>query len=56
MSFATVLVSSYASVFNSLEKANDDLLILDKMKDDFLATHKHGLEHPFYGIMGLSRL
>jgi len=55
MSFATVLASRYASVFNSLEKANADLLILDKMKDDFLATTSHELRTPLHGIMGLSQ-
>lgn len=55
MSFATVLASRYAHVFNSLEKANADLLILDKMKDDFLATTSHELKTPLHGIIGLSQ-
>ncbi len=53
--FATVLASRYAHVFNSLEKANADLLILDKMKDDFLATTSHELKTPLHGIIGLSQ-
>lgn len=52
--FALVLASRYAQVFTDLEKAHSKLLILDKMKDDFLATTSHELKTPLHGIMGIA--
>jgi DNA-binding response OmpR family regulator/nitrogen-specific signal transduction histidine kinase len=52
--FAIILAARYAKVFNSLEKAHSDLLVLDKMKDDFLATTSHELRTPLHGIIGLT--
>ncbi len=52
--FSYVLASRYARVHTDLEKAHDELLVLDKMKDDFLATTSHELRTPLHGIMGLS--
>jgi len=51
--FAFVLASRYAQVFSELEKAHSKLLVLDKMKDDFLATTSHELKTPLHGIMGI---
>lgn len=52
--FALVLASRYAQVFSELEKAHSKLLVLDKMKDDFLATTSHELKTPLHGIMGIA--
>lgn len=54
ISIALVLASRYANVFTSLEKAHSELVVLDKMKDDFLATTSHELRTPLHGIIGLS--
>ncbi|TFH62053.1 MAG: response regulator, partial [Gemmatimonadales bacterium] len=52
--FAIVLASRYSQANTDLEKAHGDLLILDKMKDDFLATTSHELRTPLHGIIGLT--
>ncbi len=52
--FSIVLASRYTQVHTDLEKAHSDLLIMDKMKDDFLATTTHELRTPLHGIMGLA--
>ncbi len=52
--FSFVLASRYAQVFSELETAHSKLLVLDKMKDDFLATTSHELKTPLHGIMGIT--
>ncbi len=52
--FATALASRFSKVHTDLEKAHSDLLVLDKMKDDFLATTTHELRTPLHGIMGIA--
>ncbi|MBP7737515.1 MAG: sensor histidine kinase [Spirochaetes bacterium] len=52
--FCTILATRYSEVFNDLETAHSDLLVLDKMKDDFLATTTHELRTPLHGIMGIA--
>lgn len=52
--FALVLASRYAQVFSDLEKTHSKLLVLDKMKDDFLAITSHELKTPLHGIMGIA--
>lgn len=52
--FSLVLASRYAQVFSDLEKAHAKLIVLDKMKDDFLATTSHELKTPLHGIMGIA--
>ncbi len=52
--FAAALASRFASVHRSLNKAHGDLLVLDKMKDDFLSTTTHELRTPLHGIMGIA--
>jgi signal transduction histidine kinase/DNA-binding response OmpR family regulator len=52
--FSLVLASRYAQVFSDLEKAHSKLLVLDKMKDDFLATTSHELKTPLHGIIGIA--
>lgn len=52
--FSYVLASRYAKVHTDLERAHGELMVLDKMKDDFLATTSHELRTPLHGIMGLS--
>ncbi|MBN2080497.1 MAG: SpoIIE family protein phosphatase [Spirochaetes bacterium] len=52
--FASILASRYAKMHIILEKSLSDLLVLDKMKDDFLATTSHELRTPLHGIIGLT--
>jgi two-component system, sensor histidine kinase ChiS len=52
--FASVLASRFAQVHTDLEAAHSDLLVLDKMKDDFLATTTHELRTPLHGIIGIA--
>lgn len=52
--FASILASRYAQTFTDLEHAHAELLVVDKMKDDFLATTSHELRTPLHGIMGLT--
>lgn len=54
VAFAYVLSSQYSRVYKELEKSNEDLLVFDKMKDDFLATTSHELRTPLHGIIGLT--
>ena len=54
ITFAFVLASRYTKTFTDLEKAHSNLLVLDKMKDDFLATTTHELRTPLHGIMGIT--
>ncbi len=52
--FASVLASRFSEVHNDLEKANEDLKKLDKMKDEFIAVTSHELRTPLLGIEGIS--
>ncbi len=52
--FASALASRFAKVHTQLETAHGDLLVLDRMKDDFLATTSHELRTPLHGITGLA--
>ena len=52
--FALIIASKYVRTHTDLEKAHTDLLVLDQMKDDFLATTSHELRTPLHGIMGLT--
>lgn len=52
--FASVLASRYARAFTQLENANNELVLLDKLKDDFLAITSHELRTPLAGIIGLT--
>ncbi len=52
--FASTLAVRFSQVHSELEKAHGDLLVLDKMKDDFLSTTTHELRTPLHGIMGLA--
>ena len=54
LAFASVLASRYGKVFQDLETAHSSLLVLDKLKDDFLATTTHELRTPLHGIMGIA--
>ncbi|TAL36449.1 MAG: response regulator [Spirochaetes bacterium] len=54
--FASVLASRFAQVHTELESAHGELLVVDKMKDDFLATTSHELRTPLHGIIGLSEV
>ncbi|HPN14213.1 MAG TPA: ATP-binding protein [Spirochaetota bacterium] len=52
--FASTLAVRFSQVHTDLEKAHSDLLVLDKMKNDFLATTTHELRTPLHGIMGIT--
>ena len=52
--FATILASRFSEVHNDLEKAHEDLLRVDKMKDEFMAVTSHELRTPLLGIEGIS--
>ncbi len=52
--FATILASRFSEVHNDLEKAHEDLLQVDKMKDEFMAVTSHELRTPLLGIEGIS--
>lgn len=41
--------------YNKIEKVNERLVTLDKLKDDFLAITTHDLKTPINGIIGLSQ-
>ncbi len=51
--FASVLASRFARIHTDLEKAHDELLVIDKMKDEFLTTTSHELRTPLHAISGL---
>jgi two-component system sensor histidine kinase ChiS len=51
--FAAALTTRFAQVHTDLEKAHGDLLVLDRMKDDFMATTSHELRTPLHGIIGM---
>jgi signal transduction histidine kinase/FixJ family two-component response regulator len=53
--FAWVLASRFAQVHTDLETAHGELLVMDKMKDEFLATTSHELRTPLHGIIGLTQ-
>jgi two-component system, sensor histidine kinase ChiS len=52
--FATALASRYSQVHIDLEKANVELLKVDKIKDEFLAITSHELKTPLLGIGGVT--
>ena len=52
--YITKVSSSLKDLNLSLEKKNQDLLKLDKIKDEFLANTSHELKTPLHGIIGLT--
>ncbi len=52
--FSLLLIHKFAKVHTDLEKSHEDLKVLDRMKDDFLATTSHEFRTPLHGIIGLS--
>ncbi|MBN1497611.1 MAG: SpoIIE family protein phosphatase [Spirochaetes bacterium] len=52
--FASTLAVRFSQVHTDLEKAHADLLVVDRMKDDFLATTTHELRTPLHGIIGIA--
>ncbi|MCU0845151.1 MAG: HAMP domain-containing histidine kinase, partial [Spirochaetes bacterium] len=52
--FAIALAMRFSRVHTELEKAHDDLIVIDKMKDEFLATTSHELRTPLHAISGLA--
>jgi two-component system sensor histidine kinase ChiS len=54
VSLSSVLASRYAQVNTELERAHGELLVMDKLKDDFMATASHEIRTPLHGIQGLA--
>ncbi len=54
--FAVALAMRFSRVHTALEKAHDDLLVIDKMKDEFLATTSHELRTPLHAISGMAEI
>ncbi len=54
IAFATILASHFSEVHNELEKTHEDLLKVDKMKDEFMAVTSHELRTPLLGIEGIA--
>lgn len=52
----TRLISDLASERNSLDKANAELRLLHRMKDEFLATVSHELRTPLNSMLGWSQI
>lgn len=52
--FTASLASRFSRVHSDLEKAHSDLVVLDRMKDEFMATTSHELRTPLHGIIGIS--
>jgi two-component system, sensor histidine kinase ChiS len=52
--FATVLASRFSEVHNELEKAHEELIKVDKLKDEFMAVTSHELRTPLLGIEGIT--
>jgi two-component system, sensor histidine kinase ChiS len=52
--FATILASRFSEVHNELEKTHEELLRVDKMKDEFMAVTSHELRTPLIGIEGIA--
>ncbi len=52
--FATVLAARFSSVHTELEIAHKELLEMDRMKDDFIASTSHELKTPLLGIGGIA--
>ncbi len=52
--FATILASRFSEVHNELEKAHEELIKIDKLKDEFMAVTSHELRTPLLGIVGIT--
>jgi two-component system, sensor histidine kinase ChiS len=52
--FATILASRFSKVHNDLERAHEELIKADKLKDEFMAVTSHELRTPLLGIEGIT--
>ena len=54
--FASSLAARFARLHADLETSHAELLVLDSMKDDFLAMTSHEIRTPLHGIMGIAEM
>ncbi|KTE92887.1 regulator [Desulfitobacterium hafniense] len=55
LSLALYMSEKYENSFKTIEKLSDRLVVLDKLKDDFLAKTSHELKTPLNGIINISQ-
>ncbi|WP_165452169.1 ATP-binding protein [Paenibacillus thalictri] len=55
MSQALYMAGQYTNSFETIKRLSDQLSVLDKMKDDFLAKTSHELKSPLNGIINMAQ-
>ncbi len=55
LSLALYMSEKYENSYKTIEKLSERLVVLDKLKDDFLAKTSHDLKTPLNGIINISQ-